>query len=317
MRNLLIKCLVLALIVSCILFFLNAIYIKTDAWKYQNHLEQFAHIPQHIRIANFGSSHGLYSFEWSSSPYQAFNFGLSGQSHLYDYALLQQYSNHFDKNAVVIFLIEYIEQIKIDYSDQISRYYRILDKAYMPEYSLQDHIRYSAFPVLGAGDTIRSIVSDYNPEVKFQKIWHSTMSEEELVEYSSKYYIGWTTDSPDGTLQKRAEGFIYNQKILSDIIDYCLARELQPVLISTPITGILNAIFEEKTPDFFETFYRFSRELSEKYPNVPYLDYSHDKRFENDSSLFRDGDHLNIYGAKKFTLIVIEDIQSLGLLPMR
>jgi hypothetical protein len=221
---------------------------------------------------------------------------------------------------VVIFLIEYfeIERIKIDYSDQIPRYYRILDKAYMPEYSLQDYIRYSVFPLLSAGANIRSIVSDSNPEDTLQKRWHSAMSEEELIKYSSKHHRDWTTDSPDGiTLQKGADGFIYNQKILSDILDYCLARELQPVLISTPITGIFNAIFEERTPDFLETFYRFSREISEKYPNVPYLDYSHDKRFENDISLFRDSDHLNIYGAKKFTLIVIEDIQSLGLLPIR
>ncbi|MDR2746208.1 MAG: hypothetical protein LBB77_02075, partial [Treponema sp.] len=277
-------------------------------------------VPQNIQLANFGSSHGRYDFEWSDSPYQAFNFGLDSQLHLYDYALLRQYSKHFDKNAVVIFLIEYfeIEMIKINYSDQIPRYYRILDKKYTPEYSFWDYIRYAVFPLLSAGDNIRLIVYDINPEVAFQKKWYSTMSEEELAEYSSKHHIDWTTDSPDGTtLQKGAEGFVHNQKILSDIIDYCLARELQPVLISTPITGIFNDVFEERTSDFFETFYRFSREISEKYPNVPYLDYSHDKRFENDISLFFDGDHLNIYGAKKFTSIVVEDIQSLGLLPIR
>jgi hypothetical protein len=320
MRIFFIKCLILAVIVSSILLFLNVLYIRTDSWKYQNNVEKFAHIPQGIQIANFGSSHGLRDFEWSDSTYQAFNFGLPSQYYLFDYAILRQYINHFDKNAVVILLIEYfeIEMIKVDYSDQIPRYYRILDKEYMPEYSLPDYIRYAVFPVLSAGANIKSIISDSNPEEEFQKKWHSTMSEEELVNYCSKHYIDWTNDSPDGTiLQKGIEGFIYNKKILSDIIDYCLARELQPVLVSTPITGIFNTIFEEQTPDFFETFYRFSHEISEKYPNVPYLDYSHDKRFENDISLFFDGDHLNIYGAKKFTSIVINDIQSFGFLPVR
>jgi hypothetical protein len=310
----------LTLIVSCILFFLNALYIRTETWKYQNNVEKFAHVPQGIQIANFGSSHGRDDFEWSDSPYQAFNFGLSSQRHLYDYALLQQYINHFDKNAVVILLIEYfeIESIKVDYSDQIPRYYRILNKEYMPEYSLRDYIRYAVFPVLSAGTNIRSIILDSNPEDVFQKNWHNTMPEEELVKYCSKHHIDWTTDSPDGTtLQKGLEGFVYNKKILSDIIDYCLACGLQPVLVSTPITGIFNNIFEERTPNFFETFYRFSREISGKYPHVPYLDYSHDKRFENNISLFYDGDHLNIYGAKKFTSIVIKDIQSLGFLPVR
>jgi hypothetical protein len=54
--------------------------------------------------------------------------------------------------------------------------------------------------------------------------------------------------------------------------------------------------------------------LQEAYPDLPYFDYSHDSRFENNFLLFRDGDHLNTAGAEKFTAIVISDLQAGGLI---
>jgi lysophospholipase L1-like esterase len=72
----------------------------------------------------------------------------------------------------------------------------------------------------------------------------------------------------------------------------------------------LNEIYDERLPAFWDTFYRFTRELCEAYPDVPYLDYSHDSRFTHDFSLFTDGDHLNASGAKKFTAVVIADLHS-------
>jgi lysophospholipase L1-like esterase len=110
------------------------------------------------------------------------------------------------------------------------------------------------------------------------------------------------------------EGFSYNKAWVSKIIELCLAHDIQPVLITTPITSVLNTVYAERSPKFFETFYRFTRELQEAYPSVPYFDYSHDPRFENNFSLFFDGDHLNTAGAGKFTAIVVSDLQSRGLL---
>ncbi|GHV04439.1 hypothetical protein FACS189485_09840 [Spirochaetia bacterium] len=81
----------------------------TNSWKYQNDVEKFSHVPRNIQLANFGSSHGLLGFDWSNAPYTTFNFSLTSQRHLFDFSLLQQYSDHFAKDAVALFLIEYFE----------------------------------------------------------------------------------------------------------------------------------------------------------------------------------------------------------------
>jgi len=125
----------------------------------------------------------------------------------------------------------------------------------------------------------------------------------------------WTTDNKNEyAFQAGEEGFVHNKILVSQIVEFCFANDIQPVLITMPITSILNNIYTEKSPGFFDTFYRFTRELQEAYPNLPYFDYSHDPRFENDFSLFKDGDHLNIFGAEKFTAIVISDLQTNGML---
>jgi lysophospholipase L1-like esterase len=81
-----------------------------------------------------------------------------------------------------------------------------------------------------------------------------------------------------------------------------------------PMTSILNNVYAERLPGFFDTYYRFTREICEKYPGLEFFDYSHDSRFVNDFSLFFDGDHLNAYGAEKFTRIVVADLEASGLL---
>jgi hypothetical protein len=110
------------------------------------------------------------------------------------------------------------------------------------------------------------------------------------------------------------EGFAYNKSLVSKMIELCYANDIQPVLISTPVSYILNQIYIENSPDFFDTFYRFSRELQEAYPSLAYFDYSRDPRFENDLSLFSDTSHLNTAGAKHFTAIVIDDLKTAGIL---
>ena len=52
-----------------------------------------------------------------------------------------------------------------------------------------------------------------------------------------------------------------------------------------------------------------SADLAEKYPEIPYWDYSHDEEFSPYIELFMDDDHLNLYGAEKFTARIIEDLK--------
>jgi hypothetical protein len=291
---------------------LNFLYMKTNVWKNAiSDVGKFETVPGNIQIANVGSSHGLCSFDYRDIPYRSFNFALSSQRFIYDYAILQQYIDRFDKNAVLLIPISYfqITRIKTDFKDHRARYYQFLDKRYLDTYSVLEKL-YLSIPVLTAGYNLMCIIKDIPSE---SEVEIKTMAGDELVTYCENKHESWTTDT-DMEVEAAEEGFAYNKQLVGQIIEFCYAHEIQPVLISTPITSVLNEIYAKRSPDFFDTFYHFTRELQKYYPNLRYFDYSHDSRFEDDFPLFRDGDHLNTVGAEKFTAIVISDLRSSGIL---
>ena len=292
---------------------LNFLYINTNYWKNIVDIKRFMNVPEGIQIANVGSSHGVNSFDYDGIPYRAINFGLNAQRFFYDYAIIKQYINKFDKNAVLLIPVSYfqITMLKTDFRDQRARYYRFLDKENMDSNSIKENMLYVLFPVLTAGTTMKFIIKDQQPSTPVLMV----AKEPELTRHSISRYQSWTSDRRDDK-ETREEGFAYNKSSVSQIITFCYTHDIQPILITTPITSVLNNILLEKTPDLFDDFYRFTRELQEIYPSLPYFDYSHDPRFENEFSLFRDSDHLNIDGARKFTTIVISDLQANGLLPV-
>jgi hypothetical protein len=296
---------------------LNYFYTRTNYYvqNIASDVQKFYNVPEHIQLANIGSSHGTESFDYSNVPYTSFNFALTSQLFFYDYAILKQYITRFKKNAVLLIPISYfqITRKKIDFQDQRDRYYHFLAGKYMDSYSIKKKLLIS-FPVLTTNPNIliEFIVNDISPVPPISPAF-KTMTEPELIEYCTAKHKAWNTDGKYD-FEAGEEGFFHNKKLVSQIVEFCYANDIQPVLITTPITSILNNIYAEKSPGFFDTFHRFTQELQETYPGLIYLDYSHDPRFENDFSLFGDGDHLNIIGRKKFTAIVISDLQTSGLL---
>ncbi|GHV80558.1 hypothetical protein AGMMS49944_23490 [Spirochaetia bacterium] len=315
MKKLIVKVLALFSLVLVSLTVINYLYTNTMHWKdgVKAEIKKFENVPYHIQLANVGSSHGTVSFDYTGIPYRTFNFALGNQWHVYNYAILEQYLEHFDKNAVLLIPISYfqITRLKKDFTEQRKQYYRFLEKQHIESYSTLEKLVFDLFPVLTAKDTILFIIKDQPPPEK-QII---TLPESELIDYCDKRYKSWiTTDLNDMGIEAGEEGFAYNKNWVIKTIELCHDHGIRPVLITTPITSILNTIYAEKSPDFFDTFYRFIREIGDAYPSVPYFDYSHDRRFEDDFSLFQDGDHLNIIGAEKFTAIVVSDLQVGGLL---
>jgi hypothetical protein len=316
MKKFLLNCLLLFMPFLSLVGILNFLYIKTNYWQETivNEVLKFKDIPEHIQLANVGSSHGIRSFDYNSVPCQSYNFSLSSQYFLYDYLVLKQYINRFNKGAVLFIPISYfqITRIKTDFRDQRARYYHFLAKKYMDFYSIQEKTLFARIPVLTAErDTLKFIIKDIPPIPEFK-----FMTETELIEYCIEKHKLWTTDS-NNVFEAGEEGLTHNKYWVGQIIELCYANNIQPILVTTPITSVLNNIYMEKTPDFFDNFYRFTRELQETYPGLPYFDYSHDPRFEEDFSLFFDGDHLNTIGAKKFTAIVMSDLQASGLFNTR
>ncbi len=294
-------------IIILVFCLINILYKHTNYWKYENDMNKFYDVPYDIELGNFGSSHGLYGINYDFAPgIRVYNFALKGQPYFYDYALLNKYIVHFSKEAVVIFPISYFNITGyFDFSSFRKRYYRILSKEEMDSWFLKEKIIFSEFPILIAGtDLIKSFLQ----KPKDNRILDSVETEK-LYDYCVEKHDNWTSYEWDN-----AEiGYQKNIENVSKMIDLCLSKYLVPVIITAPVTDVLNSVYE-KDEKFFETFEKFSSDLCRKYPGLVYLDYSRDKRFISNYKLFADGDHLNYYGAEKFTEILLQDLRDKNIL---
>jgi hypothetical protein len=249
---------------------LNVLYTNTAHWKKETaDLEVLKNVPRHLQLANAGSSHGHSSFDYNNSPVRAYNLSTTVHYHFYDFAVLQQFVGHFDRDAVFIILIEYFEitRIKTDFRNQRLRYYRYLEKQYLDGYSEEEHFVMKYFPVLAAGGGLRFIIKNI-PEKS------TVITEKTFVDDSTVFYKTWTTDAPSQWIfEAGEEGFAWNKAWNIKMIQFCLDHGIQPVLVSTPVTSFLNDVYAECYPEFFDQwFYRMTDELRAEYPSVPYFD---------------------------------------------
>lgn len=315
MRRFLCKCALLIILSFGLVLLLNALYVRTNYWRSENYMNKFEDIPYNLELGNVGTSHTNWGINWQVVPeIRAWNFALNSQPYFYDYAVLNKYIEHFAEDAVVIIDLIYREcdRVIIDHSSYRARYYRILPKDDLDSWSRKEDFVYRLLPVLSAGNNQIKIVHDIPPEQMspyFNR--DSYLDGDELYDFCVKRYKEFTTRQRTTTPQ---EDYAENIEKVSAIIDLCHAHRLRPVLITTPITDVLNAIYDEKTPEFFTTFRRFSADLCERYPDVPYFDYSHDKTFSARHELFTDGDHLNNAGAALFTKTLVADLRRAGIL---
>ena len=287
-------------------------YISTNHWKAENNVWKFNFVPEGIQLANLGASHGEVGFIYDDFPqYKTFNFALSAQWYFWDYGILQQYIDNFAPGAVVLLLVSYfgITAHPDDYNEFHPRYYRFVKKEYFDEWNGGEFIQYAKFPILSAGNNLFKCIKDI-PESNIDKIRDRTyiLELEELEKYSQARYKQWTTEDEKGEV-----GYQQNLTEVCQLVKFCLDNGLKPVLVTTPVTSVLNDIYAEDE-NFFKTFYRFIADIQAQFPEVQYFDYSHDSDFSPQLKLFGDGDHLNIYGAKTFTARVVADLQEAELL---
>lgn len=265
--------------------------------------EKFINVPYAIDIANVGSSHGQYAFDYSNIENIGFNFSLSGQDFYYDYQLIRQYIDHFNKGAIIFIPVSYFsfghELFKADFIERNPRYYRFLDRKYIYNFSYGEYILYKLLPILSAKDKIEALIHD-EKRINRYEIDENIYSEVELAEIGKS--------KAEFHIENLSKGdFENNIAYLNKLIKLLKMNNLRPVLITTPFTEYYNRNFSMET---YDDFYSIIKNISLNM-QMPYLDYSHDTRFERNIELFIDSDHLNKNGRAKFTKIVFSDIEKI------
>ena len=279
-----------------------------------NRISQFRAMPEGIVLANTGSSHGQFSFNYTDfAPLRTFNFGLPAQSLLYDRNLLRQFAPRFAPGSVVLVPVSYFEVSAIVEEHLLesyrARYFRLLDRANIDRCdNLATYVKYRYLPSLMAKHPFRTIVQNLRPENVLPEEGGGVPQFSDKTAAEQYENLAFTKKTFDNNFRESgAEGAAYNKALLRNITALCLSHGITPVLVTTPLTTMYNDLYE--AAGFFPAFEQFKADVLAANPGTAWLDYSHDAAFTEDYALFFDGDHMNDEGAAAMTRRILSDLR--------
>lgn len=299
MKHFIKHCILFLCIVLVVFFLYNTLFMHLSS--FGSDTAKFTNIPDNLKIANTGSSHGLAAFRYDLLNMQdnSFNFAMTSQSLTYDYRIIEQYECKI-KNAEILFVpISYFsfysdEQSQADFNSKNERYYRFLKPEHIKDFNCNEYVLMNAFPVLYASPAeLGKAFCPFIPDASY----HST-SAIALSDYSqdaanayNRHYTQNLNEEHQLVPNPSEINAVYN------IISLCEKDHIQPILITTPFRIEYNNMFNE---DFYNSFYSIINKITST-TGCQYLDYSHDPEFEKSDSFFSNADHLSSAGGMRFT----------------
>lgn len=306
MKKFFIKNVIISIILLIILSCLNIFWLK-----YSNEgSNMFYNFPKEkLKVVNIGSSHSRYAIKYPENILGN-NLALIGQKFYYDYKILEEYSKYFEDGCIVIVPISIFSFY--DSNEEEERYIPILKKKNFLKISKLEYFMKKYFSVCNSIKNMRRnleylLHTILNLKITPKLEYPRNLSLEEKVNEAiktSKEHLGIGTST-----------HVYPKEIgienLKKIILYIEENNFIPILVSTPQSYLYNEkiSLENYKERIYDNLLEVEKQLGKKYT---YLDYSHDKRFENNLEYFSDDDHLNEKGAEYFTKILLDDIKKQG-----
>lgn len=308
---------------SCgILLCLNKAYFKTNHWKNQflftkNFISNNGYrdnLGRNLDIVNLGSNPALNGFFYEKV--RGANWATGSQGFPMDFEILKYYHSYVKDGGYVLIPImpfssisNFLETRPAYWSDgYYMKFAKILDCAQVNKLpNFRKVLLKTRFPLVVNPKLAIFIFHDV-PVDSNLLINEQTMQATEL-EYDAKKLIkSWKTEFcvkeyKDFWGEKFKPFFDSGVNMLSEMIDYCLYRNLKPVLVTIPMSSYLA---NEFTLEFRQKMiYDFVDAANKK--NVRFLDYMFDDRFSN-PELFNGSFFLNMNGRKIFTKQVLKDL---------
>jgi hypothetical protein len=301
---------------------LNKIYLHTNHWKNQflfekNFISNAGYrdnISRNFEVVNLGSNPALFGFFYEKVRGQ--NWATGSQGLPMDFEILKYFHSYIKTGGYVLIPImpftsisQYIKT-KSDYWG-ISYYLKfasILDWAQVKQMPYSNMlVRYKKYPLLFNPRLIRYVLNDVAKDDRLS-LAEQPMSALELEQDARCWITGWEkefdTKSMDEFFDERFKPYEEEgTRILQEMIDYCLKRDLQPVLITVPLSSYLA---EKFSPEFRQCMMTdFIKKVNIR--NVRVLDYMFDEHF-CDASFYINSFFLNLKGKKIFTNQVMKDL---------
>jgi hypothetical protein len=312
MKKFIIKVVAYVLTLSLITIVINKIYVKLDHSN-DDYTKKFMTIPNDIEVCNFGSSHGLYGYNYEDieDDYVCFNFALVSQTLSYDYRLMQYYQDNLKKGCIVFINVSYFSLLgndevnNSDFESKNKRYYKILSKKYIKQYDVTTDFYVDKMPALEAGVNIINDVLGKLEDNTYSD-WDQTADTIDLeADAEAANLRHFVTNKLDDN-----GNFVINQEEISalyDMIEMCYEKEWIPIIITTPFLLEYSSKAYERSPEVMNWLSEIMDTVVEN-TGARYFDYSLDSRFSNRYDWFMNGDHMNREGAREFVDILNNEI---------
>lgn len=283
--------------------------VKLDKGNYPDNDWYRTHLERNYDVVNLGSSSALYGFDYTGLGVKAFNWALQPQSLEYSFKILKCYFSILRQKGIVLIPFSPFTGLSVTgkwAESAYDKYYGILDHTLIANYKRMRFRR--EYPLLANPKTsLKRLVKDVPKKTSFRTCAKCNTVDQFKVD-ANRWIKNWMREfgihDLDAPLSKEnMEGADSRKKLLKDMVEFCLKRDLSPVIVMPPCHPALSKLF---TPKFREN-YIYSFIKSANVHEVPFLDYFDDERFMENAD-YDNAFFLSEEGARKFTKTVLEDI---------
>jgi hypothetical protein len=261
---------------------------------------------QNIEVLILGSSHTFYGLNPEFISPHAFNAAYWSQTVDIDYKILEKYGGQMKNLRCVIIPISLFSPYSRIEGDKWRKHYIIY---YGLKFGFESFSPKNYFEICNGTfiSKIKRLISYY----KDNKISLTVNETGFCPSYETLEEARWEESGKDVAeqLHKNDRDIGYNEKILTSIIDWCAARNIQLLFFTPPAHKTYNDNFNAAELD--EVF-AYMQNLAQQNDNVSYENFLFE--YQDKPEYFFDPNHLNAAGARVFSMQIREILRARGLL---
>lgn len=263
----------------------------TEEW-YRSHDER------NFDMVNIGSSNAYYAFNYNYTNLKGFNWAGKPQTNDTSFALIKQFYSILGHNGILCIPLSPFSGLKVPRTGltEEMKYYGILNPSLM-QFS-EEIGKKMGNPLNNSTKTVvKRILKDVPRQKKTDE---KQLIGEEQFEDNAEFWIDlWKKefkidDLYSPTPPHLLEGMADRQRLMNEIIEFCMIRNIRPVLIIPPVYHTLNKYFNEK----FYNRYLDPLISTALESGAEFIDMMKDPTY--DSSHFYNAFFLNENGSEKF-----------------
>ncbi len=259
---------------------------------------------QDVECLILGNSHTLSGLQPTEFPIKTFNAAFSSQTFQFDLCILKKYKAQMHNLLCVILPVSYCSLT--DDPNMGVEYWRKRGYVLYFDYPTDDN-KYKGMLPINASTWIRFVKVLLGPNITVDSLGrrNSTDLKDRMPYWKT---TGIITAERHTDVENKANNVCENLVALDSIIALCKESNVKILLLNTPTHIEYRKHLDQSQLALMN---RVCDSITLAHENVYRLNYFSDSTFVDDD--FYDTDHLNEYGAKRLSIMLANDLDSLGI----